>query len=58
MVIGDSVENIDEFAFYHCDTLADVHYTGTEAEWAAIIVGSGNGELTGATIHYNYVPEE
>ena len=38
--------------------MTDVYYTGSEAEWLAIRIGSSNSDLTDATIHYNYVPEE
>ena len=32
---------------------------GSEAEWQAIEISSyDNSNLTDATIHYNYVPEE
>ena len=58
VVIGDSVTSIGDAAFYECSSLSDVYYTGTEAEWKAITIGSGNYDLTSATIHYNYVPEE
>jgi hypothetical protein len=58
VVIGDNVASIGSSAFYNCSSLTDVYYTGTEEEWAAITVESGNNRLTNATIHYNYVPEE
>ena len=56
--IPDSVTSIGEFAFLGCTGLTDVYYTGTAAEWANIRIGYyGNDYLIGATIHYNYVPE-
>ena len=58
VVIGDSVTNIGYMAFYGCTSLKDVYYTGSEAEWAEISIDSANGNLTNATIHYNYVPED
>ena len=57
VVIPDSVTVIDYGAFYNCSSLKDVYYTGSEAEWMAITIGSENDYLTTATIHYNYVPE-
>ena len=57
VVIPDSVTFIGEYAFYWCDILKDVYYTGSEAEWKAIAIGSYNDDLTYATIHYNYVLE-
>ncbi|MBR2351281.1 MAG: leucine-rich repeat protein [Clostridia bacterium] len=56
VVIGDSVTSIGKWAFADCTNLKDVYYTGTEAEWAEISIGSYNTNLKNATIHYNYVP--
>ena len=58
IVIPDSVTSIRDYAFWGCSKLTDVYYTGTAAEWAQISIDSGNGYLTSATKHYNYVPEE
>jgi hypothetical protein len=57
-VITDSVTSIGYSAFNGCSALKDVYYTGTEEEWGQISIGSDNYDLTSATIHYNYVPEE
>ena len=53
VTIGDSVEIIGYEAFYKCTSLTDVYYTGTEAQWKKISIGSNNSPLTNATIHYN-----
>ncbi len=58
VTIGDSVTAIGYYAFYGCSNLTDVYYTGSEADWAKITIGSNNSYLTGANRHYNYVPEE
>ena len=55
--IPDSVTSIGDAAFSGCTGLKDVYYTGTEAEWAKISIGSyNNSYLKKATKHYNYVP--
>ena len=53
--IPASVTIIDVDAFCLCDSLTDVYYGGSEEEWAAITIDSGNDELINATIHYNNV---
>ena len=58
IVIPDSVTSIGDYAFSGCDSLKHVYYTGTEDEWKNISIGPNNSNLTSATIHYNYVPEE
>ena len=57
VVIGNGVTNIGNGAFLGCSSLTDVYYTGSQAEWKAITIGLYNYDLYGATIHYNYVPE-
>ena len=58
VTIGNGVTTIGDSAFSGCSNLKDVYYTGTAEEWAQILIGSYNGSLINATIHYNYVPEE
>ena len=53
VTIGDSVTTIGNYAFYSCDSLTDVYYGGTEEQWKKISIGSNNGDLKSATIHYN-----
>lgn len=58
IVIPHSVTFISAYVFKNCNNLTDVYYTGTEEEWAEISIYGANEYLTGATIHFNYVPEE
>lgn len=57
VVIGDSVTFIGMMAFFDCSKLQDVYYTGSKEEWKNITIDWNNYSLTGATRHYNYVPE-
>ena len=62
IVIPNSVTSISVAAFSGCDSLRDVYYTGSKSEWKKISIGynnfnlTGNFNLKGATIHYNYIP--
>ncbi len=56
IVIPDSIESIGEGAFSFCHCLTDVYYGGSETKWNEIVIGSDNGWLLMATIHFNYVP--
>ena len=58
IVIPDSVTSIGYYAFGYCSSLTDVYYTGSAEEWADITIGSDNRNLTNATIHSHYIPEE
>ena len=43
-------------SFAGCDSLTDVYYAGSEAQWKAIGIDLyGNDDLLTANIHYNYV---
>ena len=52
ITIPDSVTSIDLHAFFGCNSLKDVYYSGTQEQWKKISIGSYNGCLTSATIHY------
>ncbi len=52
VTIGNSVTSIGGYAFYGCTILTDAYYHGTEEEWNAISIGSGNIPLQSATKHY------
>ncbi len=54
VTMPDSVTTIDNNAFYSCDSLTDIYYSGTQEQWNNISIGSDNGDLTSAEIHYKY----
>jgi hypothetical protein len=52
-VIGDSVTSIVSGAFSSCDSLTEVYYNGSTAEWNSIYIDSyGNDPLKNATRYY------
>ena len=53
VTIPEDVTSIGDEAFSGCSNLTDVYYAGTQAQWDAISIGSGNDPLTSAAIHYN-----
>jgi len=58
VTIPSSVTEIRENAFNSCDSLNDIYYGGTEAQWKSIAIEGGNDNLTFATIHYNSTTPE
>ncbi len=53
--IPKSVEEIGRNAFSNCTSLTDVYYSGSEAEWSLVAIGTGNTPLENATMHYAVV---
>lgn len=53
VTIPKSITEIGASAFDNRTSLDDVYYPGTEAEWNAITISSGNNYLISANIHYN-----
>lgn len=51
-----TVPGIEGWAFYRCDSLTDVYYGGTEAQWQTI--SESNTWLLDAVIHYNSTGNE
>ena len=51
--IPKSVLMIDENAFYGCDSLTDVYYTGTKEQWDNLLIESYCEPLLNATMHFN-----
>lgn len=56
MTIPNSVTSIGDRAFYDCDSLSDVYYGGSEAQWKAIKIGSDNAPLTRANLAAGTAP--
>ena len=52
VTIPDSVTIIGGSAFFDCDNLTDVYYTGTEIAWNKIKISDYSDVLKNATIHY------
>ena len=53
ITIPASVTFIGDAAFYYCQSLTHVYYTGTKAQWGKIYIDYNNKSLLDATIHYN-----
>ena len=56
VTIPKSVTEISSKAFYYCDSLTDVYYAGTAADWAKISISEGNEDLLAAALHYKPTP--
>ena len=57
IIMPNSVESIGSGAFSSCFNINDVYYKGSEEQWGKIRIDYDNNYMTGATIHYNYIPE-
>ena len=51
------LDTIGSEAFDGCTSLTDVYYAGTESDWNAVNIESGNEPLLQATIHYETTSE-
>ncbi len=58
IVLPSSLTSVATYAFYGCSALADVYYDGTEEQWNTIKIGTGNGYLKNATLHFKEVVPE
>ena len=54
ILLPASLKLIASAAFNGCDSLTDVYYAGTKAQWALVDKGSMNEALEQAKMHYNY----
>ena len=53
-----TLTSVGRHAFFGCNSLADVYYTGSAEEWSAMAVGEGNDPLISAdltTDHVTYI---
>ncbi len=44
---------VGSYCFRDCSALTDVYFAGTEEQWSAVTINSGNEPLTNAAMHYN-----
>ena len=52
--IGKGLESFGPGAFSYSDSLTDVYYAGSAADWAAVSIDpTGHDALLNATVHYN-----
>ena len=51
-IISDTIKDIADGAFWECNSLKNVYYTGTAEEWSAINIGVNNTSLTAETLYY------
>ena len=53
IVVSSGIQEAFTYAFFGCASLSDVYYTGTEAQWDAIVIQNSNEPLLNATRHYS-----
>ena len=53
VTIPDTVEDIGASAFYSCNNLSDVYYSGSSGEWDQISIDTNNDPLLNAVKHFN-----
>ena len=54
LTIPKSLTVIGSNVFPRCDNIKDVYYEGSKADWNNVNIGSSNGTLATAKVHYNY----
>ncbi|MCR5358048.1 MAG: leucine-rich repeat protein [Lachnospiraceae bacterium] len=54
IILTNSLVGVSDYAFYCNNSLKDVYYTGSQADWAKVVIEKYNEPLTGATMHYNF----
>jgi len=53
IIFSGKVTEIQKNAFYNCSKIADIYYSGTEAEWNQIKHTENNGSLWNASVYYD-----
>jgi len=53
VALPKSMKGVAANAFYGCKKIQEVFYAGSEAEWNALPIATGNDPLKNATIYYN-----
>lgn len=53
--LSKNLRSIGRYAFWACDSLTNVYYGGSQAEWNDVIIEYHNDSLNSANIHYNSV---
>ncbi len=57
VVIPKNVTTIYPNAFYGCNDITEIYYTGTADEWECVKIATNNGSLSKATVYTDYVPD-
>ncbi len=55
--IGGEMKEVGLSAFDGCTALANLYYTGTAADWAAVTVKNGNDLLKSVDKHFGWTPD-
>lgn len=54
ITIPKSLTVIGSNVFPGCDNIRDIYYEGSKADWKNVGIGSNNGTILTAKVHYNY----
>lgn len=54
VTLGDKLTTVMYAAFWGCNGLTDIYYSGSETDWEAVRVYASNDALANATLHYNH----
>ena len=57
VIFGTGLQALAYRAFYNCNSITQIYYTGTEELWNAFYINEGNGSIKTAPITFNYKPE-